>query len=432
MPSDQFGLPVTTSSPAALEAYDQAVHGLLGWDGATLDMFGRALAADPDLALAHAGAAVCHFLDERFTEARAAVERARSAATAATPRERGHVEAMAQLITGRPDHAERAMREHLAAHPRDLAVAQRLYFIWFWQGRFPEMLELTGALVRHHPGNSFMLGLHAFALEEAHRLPEAFSAAEVAVARNPRDAWSVHALAHTVYEMGAAQAGISLLPPAIHPCTHLGWFRNHLLWHLALMHFACGDYGRASRMSRAAFERRPSSIPGNLHDSISLLWRLELCGMDVGERWRPFAAIARDRLDRQGLLFHAAHLAMALAAAGEWATAEEQLGMLRERAPKDRTGLVGDILIPLVGGLHAFARAEYRRAIEAIEPVSPRIVGLGGSRAQRDVFHDTLLEACFRAGDAERAERLLAARVARRPDAYWLGRTARPGEPTGR
>ena len=96
-------------------------------------------------------------------------------------------------------------------------MVQRLYFIWFWQGRFPEMLELTGDLVRHYPGNSFMLGLRAFALEEARRFPEAFATAEVAVARNPRDAWSIHALAHTVYEMGAARAGISLLPPPSTP-----------------------------------------------------------------------------------------------------------------------------------------------------------------------------------------------------------------------
>jgi hypothetical protein len=57
-----------------------------------------------------------------------------------------------------------------------------------------------------------------------------------------------------------------------------------------------------------------------------------------------------------------------------------------------------------------------------MEPLRPRIVELGGSRAQRDVFHDTLLEACFRAGDADRATRLLAERVARRPDHYWLQR----------
>jgi len=52
------------------------------------------------------------------------------------------------------------------------------------------------------------------------------------------------------------------------------------------------------------------------------------------------------------------------------------------------------------------------------------VIELGGSRAQRDVFHDTLLEACFRAKDMDRAERLLAERVARRPDRFWKTRTA--------
>src|SRR5262249_60916390 len=111
----------------------------------------------------------------------------------------------------------------------------------------------------------------------------------------------------------------------------------------------------------------PPSIRGDLHHSISLLWRLELLGRDVGERWKPFARIAGERLDRQALLFHAAHLAMALTAAGDWTTAERQLGMLRERSARDRTGLVGDVLVPLVEGIHAFAARDSRRAVGRIE-----------------------------------------------------------------
>ena len=149
------------------------------------------------------------------------------------------------------------------------------------------------------------------------------------------------------------------------------------------MHFARGEYEAASAIGRRAFERAPSAIAGDLHDSISLLWRLALVGMDVRARWAPFTAIAAARLDRQGLLFHAAHLAMALAGGGDW-----------------------------------------RRAIERLEPLRPRIIQLGGSRAQRDVFHDTLLEACFRAGDLERAERLLVERLHRRPDHFWKTRGA--------
>jgi hypothetical protein len=249
--------------------------------------------------------------------------------------------------------------------------------------------------------------------------------ARAAITRNPRDAWAIHALAHALYEMAAFDTGVRRLPPTIHPCTHLGWFRNHLLWHLTLMFLAAGDYERASTLGRRVFERAPSSIPGDLHDSISLLWRLGLAGLDVTARWQPFVQIAGSRLGRQALLFHAVHLAMALAAGGDWATAGRQLEMLRERAGKDRRGLVRDVVLPLVEGLHAFAGGDYRRAVERIEPLRPRLVEIGGSRAQREVFHDTLLEACFRAGDLERAERLLAERVARRPDHLWRTRRVR-------
>jgi tetratricopeptide (TPR) repeat protein len=421
---DNYGLPLTAGSPAALEAYDRAVDGLLGWDGQALALFRAAAEADPGLALAHAGAGVCLFLEERFDEARSAIETARTAVAGQTPRERGHVAALALLVGGKPGDAERAMREHLETYPRDLVVLQRLYFIWFWQGRFPEMLDVTSRLSRHYPGDSFMPGLHAFALEQAGRCDEAVRVALAALKRNERDAWAVHAFAHAMYEMAAFETGLTRLPAAIHPCRHLGWFRNHLVWHLTLMHLSRGDYARALRLSRSVFERAPSSIAGDLHDSISLLWRLELCGMDVRARWEPFATIARERLTRLGLLFHVVHVAMALAGGRDWPTAERQVALLRERAPKDRTGLIAAIVLPLVEGVHAFGAGDYRRAIDLIEPVRGRFVELGGSRAQRDVFDDTLLEACFRAGDIVRAERLLAERVARRPDHQWLARRA--------
>ncbi|HXG16914.1 MAG TPA: hypothetical protein VNK50_11735 [Calidithermus sp.] len=421
---DRYDLPVSTTSVAALAAWDAGARALLGWEAAALDHFRAAVAHDPGFALAHAGAAVCLFLDERFDDARQAAAAARAAAAGQSAREQGHVEALARLVTGQVREAEQAMREHLEAWPRDLVVAQRLYFVWFWQGRFPEMLALTTRLVPHSPGDSYLLGMHAFALEEAGRCDEAVRVARAALTCHPGDAWAVHALAHALYEMAAFETGIATLPPAIHGCRGLNWFRNHLVWHLALMHFARGDEGRASDIARSAFERVPSPVAGDLHDSISMLWRLALVGHDVRHRWPPLAAIARERLDRQGLLFHAAHLAMALAGAGDWPTAERQLEMLRQRAGRDRTGLTGEVLVPLVEGLHAFARGEWTSVIERIEPIRPRLIALGGSRAQRDVFHDTYLEACFRAGDHDRARRLVEERVLRRPDRYWVNRRA--------
>src|SRR5712691_6193627 len=297
MHADAWGLPVTTSSARALEHYDIGIRGLLGWEACALDEFRLAVREDPDLALAHAGIAVCLFLEEQFAEARTAAETARAVVSRATARERGHVDAMALLVAGKPPDAERAMREHLAAFPRDLAVLQRLYFIWFWQGRFPEMLDFTSAIATHYVDAPFFHGLHAFALEQANRCQEAARTAEWALVRDPRDAWGVHALAHALYEQAVFDTGIARLPPATHRCTGLNTLHNHLVWHLALMHFAKGEFERASAIGRGAFERAPSSIAGDLHDSISLLWRLTLVGHDVGERWRPFVEIATQRLD---------------------------------------------------------------------------------------------------------------------------------------
>jgi tetratricopeptide (TPR) repeat protein len=423
MPNDAYGLPVTTS-PDARTTYDRAVRALLGWQADALDLFRAATALDPGLALAHAGAAVCLFLEERFGETKAAGDAARAAAAGQTERERSHVEALTLWTSGRVDDAVTAMRAHLVAFPRDVMVVQRLYYIFFWQGRFPEMLQMSQAMLPHYPGESFILGLHAFALEEADRCAEAVRTAEAALTLNPSDAWAVHALAHGLYESADFDRGVTRVPAAIDPCRGLNWFRNHLLWHVALLHFARGEYERAEQMSRSVFEQTPSSIAGDLHDSVSLLWRLELAGRSPRERWQPFTAIARERMTRQGLHFHVAHMAMALAAGSDWAGAEQHLGMTPERAAKDRTGLVGDVLVPLVEGLHAFAAGDYARTIARLEPLRPRIVELGGSRAQRDVFHDTLFEACFRSGDAERAGRFLAERLARRPDHFWRSRAA--------
>jgi hypothetical protein len=425
VPKDSYGLPATTASPEALDAYNDGVDGILGWHRDTVPFFRNAVARDPGLALAHAGLAVGLFVEEEFADARASMARARSLAPGASARERSHIDALGHYVEVRMKDAEAAMREHLAVYPTDLLVAQRLYFIWFFQGRFEEMLGLTSELVPRLPESSFPLGLRAFALEELGRCDAARSAAEACIARNPQDTWGVHSLVHALYETGGSDQteGLRRVPPAIAACTNVNYYRNHLLWHLVLMHLARGDYARASGMTHEVFERQPLPLALDVRNAVSLLWRFELCDMDVGARWAPFVDIARRLMDRpEDLPFHHPHLGMALAGGRDWATAERHLDLLRARAASDRSGVLQAVAIPLIEGIHAFGGRDWQRVIDRLEPIRSRVIELGGSRAQRDVFHDTLLEACFRAGDAERAERLLAERLVRRPDHFWLNR----------
>ena len=421
---DAYGLPLTTESRAAVDAHDRGVRSLLGFGADAIDCFRQAVAADPELVLARAALAVALYLDEQIPAARAEMERAVADGTARaaslTPRERRHLEALRLFVGGRGNDAIAVMREILADFPRDMVLMQRLYYIFFWQGRSAEMLELTRSVLPALAEDGFAWGYHAFALEENGRYDEALPLAERAVAQNPRDAWAVHAIAHVHYERGDNRGGIEALPPRIHPCDHLGYFRNHLLWHLALLHLADGDYERAGRLFESVFGRIPIAIASDLQDSVALAWRLDLFGRPDPARWARLGPATSRWLEMSLLLFHDLHVGMALAASGDWASAELQLGRLRQRSTRSKNPTLGEVVVPLLEGLHAFARGDYPTAVARIEPVDARIVEVGGSRAQREVFHDTLLAGALRAGEP-RAVGLLERRLAKRPNPgrFW-------------
>ena len=422
---DAYGLTVSTGSRAAVDAHDRGVRALLGFGAEAVDEFRRGVAADPDFVLARVALAVALYLDEQIPAGRAEMERAVAAGAAQaatlTGRERRHVEALRLFVSGRGNEAIPVMKELLAEHPRDMLLMQRLYFLYFWQGRSPDMLELTTAVLPALEDDGYALGYHAFALEENRRFDEALPLAERALARNPRDAWAVHAIAHVHYERGDNRRGIESLPPRIHPCDHLGYFRNHLLWHLALLHLADGDYERGGRLFESVFGRIPITIASDLQDSVALAWRLDLFGHPDPTRWTQLADAARRWIEMPLLLFHDLHVGMALAAAGSWADAEEHLGRLRARGKKSRNATLPEVVVPLLEGLHAFARGDYAGCVARMEPVDARVVEVGGSHAQREVFHDTVLAAALRGRVPERAVALLERRLAKRPNPgrFW-------------
>lgn len=422
---DAYGLTVSTGSRAAVDAHDRGVRALLGFGAETVDEFRRAVDADPDFVLARAALAVALYLDEQIAPGRAEMERAVTDGTAQaatlTGRERRHLEALRLFVGGRGNDAIPVMKEILAEHPRDVLLMQRLYFLYFWQGRSADMLEITTEVRPALEDDGYALGYHAFALEENRRFDEALPLAERAVALNPRDAWAVHAIAHVHYERGDNRRGIESLPSKIHPCDHLGYFKNHLLWHLALLHLAEGDYARGGRLFESVFGRIPIAIASDLQDSVALAWRLDLFGHPDPKRWTQLAEAARRWIDMPLLLFHDLHVGMALAAAGDWTAAEGHLDRLRVRSKKTRNATLPEVVVPLLEGLHAFARGDYAGCVARMEPVDARVVEVGGSHAQREVFHDTLLAAALRGPVPERAVALLERRLAKRPNPghFW-------------
>src|SRR5258706_4897418 len=87
MIQDRYGLSLSTSSAAAGRAYVEGVDGLLAARAAPEACFHRAIAADPDFALAHIGLARALHLLGRRALAHAAAARARALRAALDRRE---------------------------------------------------------------------------------------------------------------------------------------------------------------------------------------------------------------------------------------------------------------------------------------------------------------------------------------------------------
>jgi len=135
---DRFDLPVTCNSAAAVEDYVTAVDLLLSaWPGAE-ERLDRALAADPDFALAHIARARLLQLQARIPEAKSASARAQSLANRVTPRERRHIQAITLSINGAAGDALTTVRAHAAEYPRDalpLSLALGVFGLLGFSGR---------------------------------------------------------------------------------------------------------------------------------------------------------------------------------------------------------------------------------------------------------------------------------------------------------
>ena len=114
----------------------------------------------------------------------------------------------------------------------------------------------------------------------------------------------------------------------------------------------------------------------------------------------------------------------------------DTIGAFREALGHDpdfalaRAGLAVSLCLDekIPGGRAAMdAAVVAARALTEREPrhIEALIVEVGGSHAQRELFHDTLLAAALRAELCDRARRLLDRRLAKRPNPGHYGTTVR-------
>lgn len=421
---DARGLQVSTSNPQSIARFETALTLLHGYYGDPLGAIDAALIDDPDFAMGHAlRAGLMVTSGDGAAEAmlRQSVEAGESIRTGPNERERRHIAAARAWLDGRFAQAVQAYGDIAIDYPRDILAIQVAHLGDFLLGQSSMLRDRIAQVLPHWdrdlPGYGYLLGMHAFGLEEMNRYEDAEARGREAVALNPRDPWAIHAVAHVMEMQGRLETGIDWLQARTADWAEDNMLAVHNWWHLALFLMEEERYDDVLRLFDDHVKRPAPAIALDLIDAAALLWRLHLRGVDVGNRWIDVAEDWHARGAAGYYAFNDVHAIMACLGAGRTADVVEIRAAMAGAALGSGTNamMTRDVGVPVADALIAFERGDYGTTIDLLMPVRLIAHRFGGSHAQRDVFNLTLIEAALRGGRASLAEALVAERTAAKP-----------------
>ncbi|MEP7298647.1 MAG: tetratricopeptide repeat protein [Burkholderiales bacterium] len=404
---DLRNIPLGTSSIVARDAHERGLWHLVSFYGDPLAAFDTTIAADPGWGLARVVKAVFILtLTEpgMVADARQLLDEAAPLMTGAPPHERGHFDAARAAADGRWRDACARWDALLLDHPCDLLALTAAHLFDFYRGDARNLRARVARVLPDWPLDDplqpYVLGMHAFGLEECSLYPQAEAAGREALARDARGPWAIHAVAHVMEMQGRHAEGARWLQDRGGDWADNG-LAVHLWWHLALFRLETLDTAAALALFDAHIAGGASVVNLQWLDASALLWRLQLLGVDVGARWE---ALARDWADPVGHAGHYAfndvHALLALLGSGDRARAQALLAASVQRARADNAAMNREVGVPLMQGLLAYSDGDAATACELLYPLRAVAHRFGGSHAQRDLIDQTLLAAAARSGAA--------------------------------
>lgn len=427
MPKDAQGLAVTGTTASA-DLLNLAIADYYAWKGDPVATLREATDRDPGFSLGHSAVASLLTLNG-FRGDNPAVTGAIAAAEAsiggATSRERRHLAAAKAWAEGRIIDAAGLWEDILLDHPTDALALRFAHDTYFYLGHSLNIRDSVARVLpawdRQSDTYGYVLGQYAFGLEEAGETKRAEQVGLEAISRNAEDGWAVHAVAHVLETESRQSEGIKFLK-----ASQPAWSKAHALsihngWHLALYLIEEGQISDVlADYDRFIAPRLAEDSLLDLVDASALLWRIELAGGDVGNRWAPVAAQWLTHVDDHVLVFNDLHIALAISRAGDPAGVErlqQSLDAYARDGQGDNHEITVDVGRRIIDGVLAFAEGDYARTVERLLPIRYKIVRIGGSHAQRDLLTQTLIVAADRAGQRTLARALLTERLAVRPTA---------------
>ncbi len=424
---DSLGNQITTDSDEAAARIDDFVMGFLGYQARAERIF-EAAEADPDCALAHGYAALAWmFLEspEAPEKARASLDRAQALRDRTFAREALIIDLAAAWIGGNIPAVLNIAEALLDEHPRDLVALKLHQYHSFNRGDAPAMLRLAHKVFEANRDSAHMFGMRAFAHEQCHLIDAAERDAQAALELDPAEPWAHHALAHVHLTRGTIAEGRAFLESVRPSWQGLNSFMHtHNHWHLGLLMLSEGD-------EEALMDLYDSDIWGIAKDysqdqagAVALLARAEMAGFRLGDRWEDLADHLEARAQDTTLPFLTLHYLYGLARANRPA-ADSLMNAIAARARQapgfERTAWA-EVAHPAAIGLLAHARGDHETAAVELGRALPRMMDVGGSHAQRDLFHLIHLDALIGSGRLIAAQQILEQRRSFDPDGVPLNR----------
>jgi tetratricopeptide (TPR) repeat protein len=429
---DQCGHPLQVDSNEALDAWNATVRGFLAHSAETPEHLQTVLDTAPDFALARIAKAFFLLLLGRAETDRAARSvageiHALARQGALDAREELYTLSLRDWLEGCPSAAAARLDEVHRQWPGDALAVKLSHAIRFMIGHRFAMREATSnaldSYAPDHPLAGYVVGCHAFALEETADYREAERTGRRALALASDDAWAMHAVTH-VYDMTARSAyGARFVLDNESAWRHCNNFGYHVWWHLALFYLDMGDHDAVLSLYDNHIRRDKTDDYRDIANATSLLARLELEGVDVGKRWQELAELSEKRVNDASVVFADLHYMLALSA-GKRAEAAGRLADRLSGEPEESSDemaiVAGSAGAPAAQGLLLFKKADYLGAYERLAIARPHMQSIGGSHAQRDVFERILIDAAILSGACSEARRLIDQRTRLRgaPDRF--------------
>lgn len=432
---DNYGVPYTARNQESAAGFQDAIKAFMGFRRDIGDRLMAISERDPDMPMlicikGYIGKLMgCRDMSKVAEAQLAILDGIIAENRPLLDRELRHIEALRLWSHGHLDKAAEAWEEILVETPLDGLALRLAHFAWFYSGDGRRIRDSMARALpfwpEDHPCYGNLLGMYAFGLEESGDYARAERFGRRAVEIDPEDAWSVHAVSHTMEMTERHDAGVEWIEGLRSSWSAVNNFRFHLDWHVSLFHMEKGDYDRVLELYDEQFG---ADVDSNYYldfcNAASALWRLEIYGVDTGERWSKLVGIARNHIEDRELAFLSLHHMMALVKAGAPADTDAMMESFRRWSETDNSQgrAIADAGLDIAQAMLYMKEAKFSDAAECLLTCRYDKDGIGGSMAQRDLFDLMLLQAARDSGRLKLARTLFAERINLRPGSQWSQR----------